>query len=93
MSTVESLQKEVDDLRKEMKNLGTQKKPKVKRGASGANIYIGEKSKELRSKTPSLAPKDALSQAAKKWATETEKVKNSYNEKAKKAREATVKEE
>jgi hypothetical protein len=67
----EALQKKVSSM-----ETGSVKKPKRTREPTAYNKFVGRVSKELREKTPSLAPKEAFTKAVEQWKTSDENPSN-----------------
>ena len=67
MATLESLQKEIEEMKKELSSLksgAAPKKPKQKRKPSAYNLYMKEALPRVKSENPTLSHNEALKLAA-----------------------------
>lgn len=67
MTEIETLRKEVNDLKKTVANLQAGKKEKRHREPSEFNKFVGDKIKEIKAKSPGLSHKEVFSEAVNLW--------------------------
>ena len=65
--TVESLQKEIDALKKEVFSIKGSKKEKVPRKPTPFNIYMKEQIPIVKAQNPTMKHSEAFTIAAKSW--------------------------
>lgn len=68
--TVESLQKEIDEMRKEIAGLKSGAKPKKEkkpRAPSAFNLYMKEAIPSVKAANPGISHGDAFKKAAEEW--------------------------
>ena len=79
---------EFEALSKRVESIATSndkdKKPKRTRAATGFNLYVGEQSKKVKEKNPSLIHTDAFKKAVSSWKELKDSEKKKWNDKAKK---------